>query len=106
MLSLALLVEFIDVRRKRNWTRPFIVFGTNPLIVFVASGVLIRILLKVLQFENAYGYTTNAGEWLVGIFDAIIPYPKVSSLFFALTIVAACYALAKFLHNRKIFIKV
>ena len=46
LLLLALCYETVEVRGWRRWGWPFEVIGLNAIFVFVASGVLARILLK------------------------------------------------------------
>ncbi|HEX7707215.1 MAG TPA: DUF5009 domain-containing protein [Thermoanaerobaculia bacterium] len=44
LLVLALFIWIIDVRGRQAWSRPFVIFGINPLIAFLGSGLMARLL--------------------------------------------------------------
>jgi predicted acyltransferase len=43
--ALAICYWLVDVKGYRRWARPFMVFGTNAIAVYVASGVFARLML-------------------------------------------------------------
>lgn len=47
LITLAFCYWMIEVRRSRRWATPAYIFGANPLAVFVASGLMARILGRV-----------------------------------------------------------
>ena len=105
-LTLALCIELIDARGYRAWTAPFVHFGTNPLVVYVFSGVIVKLALYVFRWENAAGKSVNLYGWLwENVYAAAIPYPKVASLAFALSVVFVCWLLAVGLYRRRVFVK-
>lgn len=55
-LLLCFLIWLVDVHKRRSWAFPFRVFGLNPLISYVLSGVLVKLLLYVFKFEEGNGY--------------------------------------------------
>jgi len=67
---LAILIWIIDVREWRGsrsggaWTKPFVVYGVNPLIAFLGSGAMAR-LLGIIKIE---GKTLHS--WSYGPFKA------------------------------------
>lgn len=104
--ALGVCIELIDIRKFDGWTKPFVQFGTNPLIVYVLSGVLVTMAIEIFNWTDAAGESQNLYSWLYSdVFSAIIPIPKLASLFFALFVVAVCWLFAAFLYRRKIFIK-
>ena len=105
---LGLLIELIDIRNYQSWTRPFVVFGMNPLIIYVLSGIIAKTMLQVVKWENAAGETVQLYGWLYNeVFAAILPNQlKLASLFFAIMIVSICWFFGLLLYKRKIFIKV
>ena len=105
---LAVLMEIIDVRGYTRWTKPFQVFGLNPLIIYVLSGLIVKIILFMIKWEDAAGKTRNAYSWFYNeVFLALTPsQPKLASLFFALTIVGFCWLFGYVLYRKKIVIKV
>ena len=46
LLILAACYELIEVRGKRSWGKPLEILGLNPIFIFVASVLLIKILVK------------------------------------------------------------
>ena len=50
-LGLALCVWVIDIRGRRGLAMPWVIFGVNPLLAFVGSGVMARLLTSVIRFE-------------------------------------------------------
>jgi predicted acyltransferase len=46
LLLLAACYEWIEVRRRQRWAKPFEVMGLNAIAIFVASVLMIKILVK------------------------------------------------------------
>ncbi|WP_268122264.1 acyltransferase family protein [Roseivirga pacifica] len=107
-MVLGILVEILDVRKKQSWAKPFQVFGLNPLIIFVFSGVFVKTMLYIVRWTNEAGNTINGNSWLwANIFSQITPnHLKFSSLLMALFHLAICYLLGYVLYRKKIVIKV
>ena len=104
-LVLGLCIWLIDVRRITGWTRPFVIFGTNPLFAFVASGIFARLVYTLVKVPfggksvpvQAAIYQSAYASWLP---------PKLASLAFALSVVAFFYLLMWGLHRKGIVLKV
>lgn len=43
-MLLSILYYFTDIRKQTRWTKPFIIFGVNPMVVFFFSGIIPRAL--------------------------------------------------------------
>ncbi|WP_033373960.1 acyltransferase family protein [Spirulina subsalsa] len=82
LLIFALCYELIEVRNIRRWSFPFQVMGLNALFVFVASGVIVRILhrTKIGTGDDAVStyawlyknlFEPWAGSWNGSLFFAI-----------------------------------
>ena len=105
-LTLAAVMLLVDRLRVDGWTAPFIHFGTNPLIVYVFSGVFVRVLLYVIRWERADGEAVTALGWLwTDVYSRWGLAPKLASLLFALTVVAVCWVFAYALWRKRIFVK-
>ena len=98
-LMLTLLVYLIDIRKIVNWAFPFKVIGINPLISFVLSIVVVKILLRVnIKGESAYGFLYNQFyQPLFGNYDG--------SLLFALTNALIICGFGYWLYKRNIIVK-
>lgn len=107
-MVIGLLIEFIDVRGYEKWTKPFVVFGMNPLIIFVLSGLIVKIMLYIAKWENASGETVKLYGWLYSeVFAGLFPSNlQLASLFFAVFIVSICWLFGYVLYKKNIFIKV
>jgi predicted acyltransferase len=96
LLLLALCYELLEVRRERwSWLgQPFVVFGTNALVVFIAS-------------EELTGWMNRLGwrPWLYGHVFSLASF-RVGSLLYGLAFVVLWWAVCAALWRRRIFIKV
>lgn len=66
LLVLGILYFVIDIKDFRSWTKPFIIFGVNPMVVFFFSGIIPR-ALNMIQISVPKGTTTTQMgliEWL------------------------------------------
>lgn len=108
IVVLAVLIELIDNRGYVKWTKPFQVFGLNPLIIYLFSGILVNTMYVILQWETADGTTTNAYSWLwQEVFSLIAPkHLKFGSFLMAFGHLLVCYLLGYLLYRKKIVIKV
>ena len=103
-MSLATCLWLIEDRGIRWWARPFLVFGMNPFLAFVGSGLLARCL-----------YSLFTGTW----HEAVVPIqrvifeaafnswlsPKNASLLFALAFVLLWLAILSVFHRKQWFLK-
>ena len=90
----------IEVWKKRNWTYFFEVFGRNPLILYVLSGIVISVM-HIIQIgdQSLKGviYETAFTSWLG---------PKNASLFFAIFYMLLIWLIGLWMDRKKVYIKV
>jgi len=99
-LGIAVLMYLIEVLKFRGWTYFFEVFGKNPLILYVLSGVFVRIML-LIKVDGTLSKT-----W---IFEQLyLPFFRVetASLLFALSYMLLIWLIGFWMDRRKIYIKV
>ena len=89
-VALATCVWVIDVRRVTAWTRPFVVFGTNPMLAFLGSGILARILYSIVKVDVG-GKRVPAVEAVYRVLAVPGVDPRLASLTFALLFVGFWY---------------
>ena len=108
IVVLAVLIELIDNKKYTFWVKPFQVFGLNPLIIYIFSGVLVNAMYVIMQWTNEAGETVNAYGWLWNeVFSQIAPnHLKFGSFLMALSYLLICYLLGYILYRKKIVIKV
>ncbi len=101
-LGLGAFYWIMEVKDRQRWATPLVVYGMNAIAVFVASGLLARImgLIRV----GADGPPLKA--WLYETLFASWAGPLNGSLAFALAYVGFWLALMWVLHSRRIFIKI
>jgi predicted acyltransferase len=104
-LTLATITWIIDVHRVTWWTRPLVIYGMNPMIAFVGSGMMARTIYSLWKVE--YGgqvvpvqsaiYQAGFASWLE---------PKNASLAFALCFVLVWNGILWLLWRKRIVFKV
>ena len=105
LVTLATCMWVIDVQQIRRWTTFFVIYGTNPMIAFLGSGLMARLTVTLLKVQTADGPVTV--QW--AIFQSVFaPFfePHVASLGYALSFVALWFVILWALWRRNIFLKV
>ena len=102
LATIMLIVDYYDVKW---WTKPFVVFGVNPIVAFVGSGVLAR-LIYTLWHVNYNGASVTIQNAIYQILFASWLPPRVASLAFAIMFVLIWYGILLVLYRRKIILKV
>jgi predicted acyltransferase len=104
-LALATVMWIVDFQKSRGWTKPFVIYGINPIIAFVGSGVMARCIYSIFKvtvdgkripLQTAL-YQTLFASWLT---------PTNASLAFALAFVLFWYGILYVLYKRNIILKV
>jgi len=97
----ALIYYLADISKHSNWGKPAIIFGSNAITVFFLSGIIARIFGMVKVFDNV-----SLHAYLYENLTSVITIPKLSSLIYAILVIAFYYLVALILYKKKIFIKV
>ncbi|MDB4917238.1 MAG: hypothetical protein JWM95_4882 [Gemmatimonadetes bacterium] len=104
-VSLATVMWIVDLQKVQGWTRPFVIYGVNPIVAFVGSGVLARCIYSI--FKVTVGGKRMSLE--AGIYQTLFASwmePINASLAFAVTFVLFWYAILYVLYKRDIILKV
>ena len=104
-VTLATCMWVVDEHRVTAWTRPFVIYGTNPIVAFVGSGIMARLIYSIFKVESG-GREISLQAWLYQAFFASWLAPKNASLLFAITFVFVWLGILWILYRRRIFIKV
>jgi predicted acyltransferase len=103
-LTLATCAWLVDLKGRVRWAAPFVTYGKNPMVAFIGSGVMARLLGMV--------HVTMAGESVSlqqaiyrGLFASWLA-PRNASLMYALGFVALWYGLLKLLERRGVVLRV
>ena len=105
LLTLGGLYWIIDVRDRRRWARPLVVYGVNAITVFVASGLVAK-TLGLWRVPSGAGETTSAYNFLYETLFASWAGPLNGSLAFAIATVLFWLGAARAMYARRLFIKV
>jgi predicted acyltransferase len=106
MVFLALLLWVIDVKGIKKWSSPFIHFGTNPLFIFVFSGIYVKVILYLVKIINAEGKTITGYHYLYENIFVPIAGNMNGSLLFAIAHIIVFWVLTYILFKNQIFIKI
>ena len=104
-VGLAAIMWIVDYCNVKWWTKPFVVFGVNPIVAFVGSGVMAR-LIYTLWHVNYQGKSIAIQDAIYQI--VFLPWlpPRVASLAFAISFVLLWYGILTVLYRRNIVLKV
>lgn len=106
LLVLAVMIYLIDIRNYKKWAHPFLVFGMNPLFIYVLSGVWVQVMIYLIQFSDKAGNSITGYQWLYK--NAFVSWAgdMNGSLFFALTHILIYWLIVLILYRKRIFIKI
>jgi predicted acyltransferase len=104
-MGLAACYWLLDVQRSVRWIRPFVVLGTNALLLFVLSGLLVKTLL-LFKVAGADGSVISVNRWLYVTWFEPFASPKNASLLFAAANLLVLYVPLEFLYRRRWFLRV
>lgn len=105
MLFLAMLLWLIDVKGIKKWSNPFIHFGTNPLFIYVFSGIFAEILFMI-KITNSSGETLSGQAYLYENIFVPLAGNMNGSLLFAVTLILFFWLITYILYKNKIFITI
>jgi predicted acyltransferase len=104
-VAIATISWITDVRGRTKWTRPFVIYGTNPIIAFMGSGMMARLIYTLWKVDfqgkptpvESVVYQTVFASWLE---------PRNASLAFACTFVLFWFVILWALWRKNIIFKV
>lgn len=113
---LALCYWLIDIKEYKSWTKPFVIFGVNAIVLFVGTGVMARLIGMtsgfVGRFETLIHVTREDGSpmplqsWIYNHVYASWLSPNNASLAFAISFILLWLFLMWLLFRNKIIIKI
>lgn len=105
-MLLGILYYFTDIRKQTAWTKPFIIFGVNPMVVFFFSGIIPRVL-EMIKVPTKTGDSVGLQSyiydtWIVPIFDN----PMSASLAGALIYLLIWFVILTLFYRKELIFKV
>jgi predicted acyltransferase len=101
-VCLGIMFWLMEVKGWTAWARPLVIYGMNAIVVFVASGLLARVMGIIRVGEEGAALKS----WIYESLFASWLGPLNGSLGFALAYVLFWLALMWVLYRRRIFIKI
>jgi predicted acyltransferase len=101
LVILALLVYLIELKKHKRGTQFFLVFGRNPLAIYLLSELLITVFFLVWIRPQLSFY-----EWINKVFYQQIFPGAFGTLVFAISYMLLCWLVAYVLDKKKIYIKI
>jgi predicted acyltransferase len=105
MVLLAAIYWLVDMRGYRRWGAPFVVFGTNSILVFSLSTLLAKASI-IFKVTRADGRLVTWHGYVYQRFFVPLASPKNASLLFALAFLLLWLGLTWLLYRRRIFVKI
>ena len=104
-VTLATCMWLIDVEHVQGWTKPFVIFGLNPLAAYALEGLFSRLIYTLIRVPDG-GHLIPAETALYEhAFASWLP-PREASLAFAVCYVLLFLWLMSILYRRNIVLKV
>jgi len=104
-VTLATVMWLVDLHERRGaWSRFFVVYGSNPLVAFVGSGIMARGIYSIFKVQREGKEVALQAAIHQSLFASWLS-PRVASLAFALAFVLVWYAILWALWKRRIFVK-
>ena len=104
-VSIATILWLVEIQNWRTWTKPFVTYGLNPMVAFVGSAIMARLIYSILKVESD-GQRIALQAWIFRTFFASWLSPMNASLAFALAFVAFWYGVLLLLQRRNIMFRV
>ena len=105
LLSIATIMWLVDVHGLKGWTKPAVIYGVNPIIAFVGSGVMARCIYSIFKVTSN-GQRIPLETWLYQTFFLSWLNPINASLAFAISFVVLWYLILLVLWRKNIILKV
>ncbi len=103
---LAMCYWLIDIKGYKRWATPFVIYGTNAIAVFFASGIVGRLIGRYITVGTVEG-DVALKPWIYQ--NIFVPWSgdmKMASLLFAISYIVFWLLVLTPLYKKKIYIRV
>lgn len=104
-VTLATIIWITDVHHVTKWTGPLVIYGMNPMIAFVGSGMMARTIYTLWKVEYGGEVVPVESAIYQSVFASWLE-PQNASLAFALSFVLLWYGILWILWRNKLVLKV
>ncbi len=103
LLLISALIYIVEIKNLNtaNWTNFFVVFGKNPLFIYILSEVLVTILnmIRIAPGQSSF-------KWINNVLFQVVAPGAIGSFLFAICYMLLCWSVGWWLNKRRIYIKV
>ncbi len=103
--GVAMSYWFVDMLGQRKWVHPFVIFGSNSLFVYVASGLMVNLLFQI-QVTSPAGGSISLPGYIYRYLLAPTFGDTFGSLVYPMILLLFWLAVLAWMYKRKIFIKI
>jgi predicted acyltransferase len=100
LMILPLLIYVIEILKKKQWTNFFVVFGKNPLFIYLLSEIGLILLLIIPSAEH------SLRDIITKDFFGSFTSPILASFLFAVLFMLTNWLVGYFLDKKKIYVRV
>lgn len=104
LLTLGACFWLIDIKGYKAWAKPFVIFGTNALPLFVFSGIFAR-MIGAYRVSGTDGQPVAVQKWVFDNVFMSVAQPVDASLLYAVCFILLWLFLMWLLYRKKIYIK-
>jgi len=104
-VALATIMWLVDIQSWRWWTKPFVVYGVNPMVAFVGSAVMARLIYSIFKVNYGGQRVSLQAAVYQSAFASWLP-ERLASLAFAIAFVLFWFGVLSVLYRRNIILKV
>jgi len=100
LLIISILIYIIEIYKRQRWTFFFVVFGRNPLFIYLLADVLITTMSMIPVGD------TNLQQWFYSDLFGSFAGPYLASFLFAFFYMLLNWSVGYFLDRKQIYIRV
>lgn len=100
LLIISLLIYIIEIYRRQRWTYFFVVFGRNPLFIYLLADVVLTVMVLISVGD------TNLQQWFYEDVFGGVAGPYLASFLFAVSFMLLNWLVGYLLDKKRIYIKV
>jgi predicted acyltransferase len=106
MSIFAVCYYVVDILGMQKWGKPFIVFGTNAILAYLVSELLVTILNIYIQVQGPEKVMGGYEAGYTYLFTSWMGRTEISSLLYALFYTSICWLIVYIFYRKNIFLKV
>lgn len=95
----------IDIKDYKKWAKPFVIFGTNALALYIGAEMAAK-FLGIIQVTGGDGQQISLQGWIFNTLFLPMAEPKTASMIYAICYVLVWLFVIWLLYRKKIFIKI